>query len=271
MTAARSTPATPSAQRPEDTDMAGLQVSGLVSNIDTTSIISQLMQVEANPQTLLKNKLVAVQADAAAYRAVNTRFAALQTAAAALTPASLAGARKASTSDSSVTASAATTAVTGISTRFAVVNLASTQTSLSSTVWNSTTADISADPAFPMEFRDKDDNAVGVPLTLAAGDSLSTAVTKINAGNYGVKAAIQQVGANSYRLQLTSTTSGAAGAFSAVDSNGAPTLIDTADAADATLDLGGGLTATSSTNTFADLLSGVSVTVAKEAPSTWIS
>jgi flagellar hook-associated protein 2 len=229
------------------------------------------MQVEANPQTLLKNKLVAVQADAAAYRAVNTRFAALQTAAAALTSTALAGARKASSSDSSVTASAATTAVTGTTTRFAVVKLASTQTSLSKTAWGSTSADISADPAFPMTFQDKDGKAVGTPLTLSAGDSLTTAVAKINAGGYGVTASIVGVGTNSYRLQLASAASGAAGAFSAVDSTGTTTLVSTTTAADATLDLGGGFTATSSTNTFTNLLPGVSVTVSKEAPGTWVS
>jgi flagellar capping protein FliD len=35
--------------------------TGLTSGIDYTSMISQLMQIEAQPQTLLKNQLSAAQ------------------------------------------------------------------------------------------------------------------------------------------------------------------------------------------------------------------
>ena len=38
--------------------MAGSSVDGLVSGMSTSSLISQLMQVEAAPQTALKNKTV---------------------------------------------------------------------------------------------------------------------------------------------------------------------------------------------------------------------
>ena len=37
--------------------MAEWLVDGLVSGLDTTSLINSLMQVEAIPQTLLKNKV----------------------------------------------------------------------------------------------------------------------------------------------------------------------------------------------------------------------
>ena len=62
-------------------------VSGLVSGMDTTTLISQLMQIEAQPQTQLKTQLASTQTDAAAYRDINTSFAALATAAGALTQA----------------------------------------------------------------------------------------------------------------------------------------------------------------------------------------
>jgi hypothetical protein len=81
-------------------------MSGLVNNLDTTSIVSQLMQVEANPQTLLRNKLVATNSDASGYRAVNLRFDSLRSAAAGLTGDAVWTAAKATSSNATVTASA---------------------------------------------------------------------------------------------------------------------------------------------------------------------
>jgi hypothetical protein len=88
-----------------------MSVDGLVSGMDTTAIITQLLQAEANPQILLKQKLSAAQIEASAYRTVNTTFAAVRAAAESLTATSLSAARKVSSSAESVTASAASTAV----------------------------------------------------------------------------------------------------------------------------------------------------------------
>ena len=60
-------------------------VDGLVSGINTTQIISQLMQIEAQPQNMLKSKVSAESTVLSAYQAVNSKFAALQTAAEAFT------------------------------------------------------------------------------------------------------------------------------------------------------------------------------------------
>src|SRR5438874_2459666 len=50
--------------------------------MDTTSIITQLMQLESQAQTLLKNRLATIQTKGAAYRDINKSFAALHAAAA---------------------------------------------------------------------------------------------------------------------------------------------------------------------------------------------
>src|SRR5687768_2094177 len=109
-----------------------MSVDGLVSGMDTTSIITQLLQAEANPQVLLKQKLSAAQIEASAYRTVNTAFAAVRAAAESLTASSLSAARKVSisggapttgTASPSVTASAASTAVDGSSITFTVTGL----------------------------------------------------------------------------------------------------------------------------------------------------
>src|SRR3954468_9014136 len=121
-----------------------MSVDGLVSGMDTTSIITKLLQAEANPQTLLKQKLSVAQTQASAYRTVNTTFAAVRAAAEGLTASTLSAARKVSvsgTTPASVTASASTAAFDGSSVTFTVTGLAGKQTVLSNGEWSSLTAD----------------------------------------------------------------------------------------------------------------------------------
>ncbi|SDX87886.1 flagellar hook-associated protein 2 [Modestobacter sp. DSM 44400] len=243
--------------------MAGLNV-GLISGLDTASLIGQLIQVEANPQTLLKNKLVDTRSDAKAYRAVNTKFDALRSAAEALTKAATWSAAKATSSSTSVTATASASASAG-SLTFGVTQLAATHTIFSNgPAFDSATA---AFGATSLTIADADGDTAPVGITLAADATLADAVAAINASNAGVTAAAVNTGSG-YRLQVTSTASGLDGAFT-LDSNfpveADPTqtrgLVVATNGRDATLDLGGGVTATSSSNTFRDLMPGVSITV----------
>jgi flagellar hook-associated protein 2 len=244
-----------------------MSVDGLVSGMDTTSLITQLIQAEAAPQTALKARLSATQSAASAYRTVNTTFLAITAAAEALTSSALTTSRKATSSNTAVTASAAPTAITGSSLTFTVTALATTQTIVSKTQWASPTTDVrTVEPAWPIEILDSLGASKGT-VDVAPGATLADAVTAINDADLGVRAAILKVG-DSYRLQLTSETGGAAGGFvvkSATEDavTAGSGFVQTSPGQDATLDLGGGLTATSSTNTFADLLAGVSVTVSK--------
>src|SRR3954464_14491137 len=104
--------------------MSGVSLStGLASGADYRPLITQLMEIEAQPQTLLKNQLTTAQSQASALRQVNTNFAALASAAKALTVATAWGAAKATSSSSAVTATATTGAATG-SLSFSVDQLA---------------------------------------------------------------------------------------------------------------------------------------------------
>lgn len=245
-----------------------MSVDGLVSGMDTTSLITQLIQAEAAPQTALKARLSATQTAASAYRTANTTFLAITAAAEALTSSGVSTARKVSSSNSAVTASAVPTAITGSSLTFSVTALASTQTIVSKTSWATPTTDVraSTEPAWPIEILDSLGASKGT-VNVAAGATLTDAVTAINDADLGVRAAILKVG-DTYRLQLTAETGGSAGAFTVKSATedavtAGSGFVQTSAGQDATLDLGGGLTATSSTNTFADLLAGVSVTVSK--------
>ena len=251
-----------------------MSVDGLVSGMDTTSIISQLMATEAAPQNALKTKLSATQSHASAYRTVNTTILAVTAAADALTSSTLTSARKASTGgNTTVTASATTSATPGAGVSFSVTSLVSTQSVVSNSQWNSLTTDATTqEPSWPIQILDPADGSVRGTVSLAAGASLNDAIAAINGANLGVKAAALNLGGNKYRLQLTSATSGATGGFivksasETYPATAGTAFLQTSPATDATLDLGGGLVATSSSNTFADLLPGLSVTVSKIDP-----
>jgi flagellar hook-associated protein 2 len=111
--------------------MAGMSVDGLVSGLDTTSLISQLLQVEAAPQQALKSKVVAQQRVVAAYQAVNARFVALQTAAEALIGDTAWDPVKATSSSTTVTATATAGAQAG-SLSFFVDTVASAYSAMTS-------------------------------------------------------------------------------------------------------------------------------------------
>src|SRR4051812_27951546 len=89
-----------------ETPMANASISGLASGLDTASIISQLMQIEAQPQTRLKSQLSQEQSSVKSLQDLNAKFAALMTEAGKL-------ARSTGWSPVSVTTSSQYVTVTG--------------------------------------------------------------------------------------------------------------------------------------------------------------
>jgi flagellar hook-associated protein 2 len=247
-----------------------MSVDGLISGMDTTALITQLLRAEANPQTLLKQKLTATQNQASAYRTVNTAFAAVRTAADALTAAGLAATRTAKASAEHVTATAGTAAITGSSITFSVLNLARSQESASAQAWSAGEVWSDHQTSERLEFRDSAGTVVE-DLAIPPGATLSEVAALINDSDAGVRATVLQRTPGQFELLLASEASGTAGqrdvvAFDAADVEVPGAIVETRAAEDATLDLGAGRLATSSTNTFADLVSGVSVTVSKVDP-----
>jgi flagellar hook-associated protein 2 len=249
--------------------MAGMSVStGLISGIDYDTMISQLMQVEANPQTLLKNQLVAVQADAAAYRAVNTRFDALRTAAAALTADSAWTAVKASSSNGTVAASAGATAIGG-SVSFTVEQLATAHSMISTTPWSAPDQQFGSSTFSFTPKGATTATSIAIPTTNAAGPTLADAVAAINASDKGLTASAVRVKDGEYRLQVTAKATGDKASFS-VNTAGAWTPVTTGR--DAELSLGeDGLSVFSDTNTFTGLMADTTITVSKEGEAATVS
>lgn len=246
-------------------------IDGLASGLDTTSMINSLMAVSALPQTQLKSKLASNQTMINALQQLNTRLTVLNGAA---TDSSKPGALNlftATTSSAAVTASTTTSAAAG-SLDVTVTKLAQTQVNVTAamTAWP---VDGGGSPA-KLTLVD----AAGKQTEITpASTSLDDVVTAINAAAGGAAAVKVPAGNGTYRLQLTATAPGAAGAFqsyqgTAADvtagtatnlmSDPAAAVVKTAQDAEAVLYAGtaAAQTITSATNTFKDLLPGVSVT-----------
>ncbi|MGY1820349.1 flagellar filament capping protein FliD [Geodermatophilus sp. SYSU D00079] len=249
---------------------------GLISGMDTASLISQLMQVEANPQTLLKNKLVATNSDGNGYRAVNLRFDSLRSAAAALATDSAWTANKATSSNTSVTASAGSSALAGALT-FTVEQLATTHAMRSDTVF--------AAPAGKTAAADTEFTATSIGVKVGATTTtvdldtdkngtatLTEAAAAINAKkDLGLTATVVQVGEGKYRMQLTTATAGTPGVFEVVSG---PAFVELTKGTDAKLKIGSGTGAyevTSTSNTFTGLLPDTTITVSKAGETSTVS
>jgi flagellar hook-associated protein 2 len=230
-------------------------VDGLVTGLDTTSIINQLMQLEAQPQTRLKSKVSDHQHVQAAYQQLNSRMLSVRTAAESLTSTTAWQGVKATSDNSAVTVSASTATATG-SVKFNVDRLAAqhvvtgqvptsgSQTSgpLSLTIGGTTT-----------------------PLTVTT-DTAQGVADAVNKAKLGVQATVLNTSGGQV-LQFSSNTMGAAQEFT-VNGLSEPTSV-LSQAKDAQISIGtvgaGGYTMTSKDNTFTGLLAGVTIRATAQA------
>ena len=237
----------------------GISLDGLASGLDTTALIASVMQVDAIPQALLKNKSSDIQSMVSALQGLNSKVAALATQATAAAKPGAMDLYAATTTSDKVAATTTSTAKAG-SIDFQVTQLAQTQVTVTPKVnavvgWPYTTMTI---------------NSGGKDYTIEPlGSNLDDVVTAVNAAGAGVTASKVAVGGGDFRIQFTATKSGEAGKFTITDAG--TTFTDVKTAQDAEIALWPGTSAAqtvkSSTNTFTDLLPGVSVT-AKEVTTT---
>jgi flagellar hook-associated protein 2 len=244
------------------TSAVSSKIDGLVSGLNTTAIISALMAQAALPQTNLKNQLAGENAKLAAYQSINTKMATLQQASDALTAPSAWQAMTTFSSSPTVSATASAGAQGGTFT-FDVTHLASAQSSVFANSVSSLSANV-VSSGVPVTIT----SGSGSPVTVDTGDgSLGAVVAGINATKSGVQAAAIQVAPGQYRLQLTSSTTGAASTFSTTGLSVGPlgAMTNTATALDAQVSVGGVYTISSSTNTFSQAVPGMTFTVSQLA------
>jgi flagellar hook-associated protein 2 len=243
-------------------------------------MISQLMQLEAQPQTSLKNKVTTAQTAVASYLSVNSAISGFQSAGKALSQLDTWRAIKATSSSPtlSVSTSASINATTG-SLTFNVTSLASKQytTMAVDTTPIDRNNDGKMDSTTQLAVPDKITITTGsgatakaVDVDVSADKSAAGIVNAINKANVGVTAYVLKTGDNQGVLQMTSTKTGAANGFQITGLDGAGLNGNspaTTAANDAQLQVNGGggstYTVSSSTNTFANLMPGVTLTATK--------
>jgi flagellar hook-associated protein 2 len=271
-TAVGSVPSSATASTTTTSSGTSSKIDGLVSGLDTTSIINAIMAQAALPQTNLKNQLTTEQAKLAAYQSINTKMVTLQSASDALTSPSTWQAMAATSSSTSVSATASAGAQAGSFT-FDVTRLATSQTSVSANAVSGLSATVVA-TGTPVTITD----TFGDPVSVDVGDgSLGAVVAGINKAKAGVQAAAVQVAPGQYRLQLTSTATGESSGFttSGLDAGSLGSITTLTTAQDAQLTVGAGssnpYTISSSSNTFDQAFPGLTFTVSQLASNVTIS
>jgi flagellar hook-associated protein 2 len=258
--------------------MAGTSsIDGLVSGLDTTTLIAKLMQIESAPQALLKTKQTNTSNLVTALQSLNTKVASLGDAAKKAASATSWQALTASSSASSVTAVAGTGAQP-TSITFTVDRTAAAQTSLVPAF--STVGQLTGSSG-ALTFVGTDGTVVSIPT--AGMGSAQEVAQAITASDAGVTAVAVKLSNGEYRLQLTAKQTGADHGFTLYQgtaddvAGGTATavgLIEVQAARDAQITLWPGVTdpvtglsiseqVTSSSNTFADAVPGLTLTVSQ--------
>jgi len=225
-------------------------ISGLASGIDTNSIVSQLMQIERQPQVRLQNQQTVEKARQQALRDVNTRLANLQDAIAGLRdPGTWADAQSVDSSDPTHVTATRTGGAAAGGYQISVTRLARAQQLTQGT----SAAAASADGTLTIAV------GTGTPVNvgLAAGDSLQAVADKIN-GSSGSPVYATVVNG---KIVLSSKSTGAANTISVTGSSAADFgFAESQSAQDASYSIDG-VSKTSASNTVTDGLAGVSFTL----------
>jgi len=231
----------------------GLSLDGLSSGLDTTTLINSLMQVEAIPQNILKNKAKSTQTMISALQALNTKVADLAKVTGKIADSKSLQFLSTSSSSESLKVSTLTGAGPG-SLDFTVDRLATSQQAVSDVVgeWDTDSVTLTA--------------ADGTETVITSkSNSLDDIASAINNSEAGVSAVKVPAGNGLYRLQLTSTETGSQNGFTVSGTTVAITQIRAAQ--DAEITIWSGTDAeqkvTSATNTFSSLLPAVEVTVSE--------
>lgn len=253
--------------------MSTLAVDGMISGLKTSELINQLMQVEAMPQTMLKQKVTATQAFITALQGLNTRVSSL--AEVAKTAAKPESWQATSASSSVPSVKVTTSAGSQPSTlSFTVDRLAKPQTSVSGNVTDLASYFPGGVPENLTIVSGPAEKPTLVTVDLKGVTDLAGLATKLNAAGTGITASVVKVSATESRLQLTGKATGDDAAFdihrgkvTAADlAAGASDLVVSRSTAlvkavDAQISLWDGTPVTSASNTFSDVLAGVSFTV----------
>ena len=224
-------------------------LGGTAGQIDTTSLINQLMAAQAIPQQHLQDQRKAIAVEQQAYQSITSRVTAVQAAAQALTDPTAWQATAATSSSPAVVATSGIDAAAG-STTFDVTKLARAQVT-------TVAADSGTVISVPSAGITIKDSSGSHAITLASGSAADVA-SAINAAHLGVRASVVQTNTGVI-LQVVSVKSGTDSAFSIEGTDHPPQTAVPAQNAEVSVGdpNSGGYTVTSPTNTFTGVIPGV--------------
>lgn len=236
-------------------------VSGLVSGIDTASLVTKIMSLERMPVTTLQNKMTNFQNQKTAWQDVSTKLLTLETASNALNTNDKFSSRSSSFQTNNAAGGSVLSAVAGPNVAsgtysFKVNNLAQVQKSIS----NQSFADSSA--AMGVSGTLVASGASTWRVSISASDSLQSLQSKINSSGMPMTASIVNVGTSAspqYRLSLSGSKTGAANAVklnTSVVSGMSFATTQAATNASLTVD---GVNVVKDSNSFSDLVPGATI------------
>jgi len=262
--------------------MATISSAGIGSGLDVNSIVTQLMAIERQPLTTLQTKATTIQSTVSEYGKIKSTVSTLRDLAAKLANTTTWG-QTTSTSSNPAAVSATTSGSAAGTYSVEVQSLASVQT-LASGMFAATTATLGGGTinielgtwgAGQTSFTPKS-GVTSLDIVTTATDTLADVRDKINAAGAGVTALIMTDAAGS-RLLIRSNSSGAENAFrtTVTGDDGTPTGLSqlgygtttkamsqnqTAANAAATIN---GLAVTSPSNTLANIVDGLTLTLSQ--------
>jgi flagellar hook-associated protein 2 len=239
--------------------MSQFSVSGAISGLDTATLINQLMAIEGQQQQQLQTRQTNAQKAADAYDAAITSLKGLFDKASAVARTSDWNGVSATSSSTSVTATG--TGTQGGTLTFDVTSVARAHTLISAGAVASTSSVVASGP-LTLTASDGTQTTIDV-----GGGTLSEVVSAINGAGAGLTAAAVQTSPGNYRLQVASATTGAASSFTLAGLDGFSGLNILSQGADAKISVGDdpdtAYEITSSSNTFKNVVPGLSFTVSK--------
>ncbi len=235
--------------------------SGKTSGIDVSSVVDSMMEVEEQPETMMRDEQSTIDAQISALTNISTELSTLQNSVNSL--GDFDGALNQFTTGSSdatvVSAAAGDTATAGTHT-VTVTSLATTSSSYSGYISSGSLAGAEISVLYGNPSDPTSSDTINIPST---DTTLQQAVSYINSGGYGVTASVVTDSVGS-RLALTSNTSGAAGNLTV--SSSAASFTSTAGV-DAQL-IVDGVPVDSSTNTVTGAIAGVTLSLGAADPNT---
>lgn len=231
-------------------------VSGL-GGFDSASLVDQLMALEKAPQQRLQTRASSEQLALNSLQTLNSKVAGLTTKAEAAADLTKWDGRTATSTDSKVSVTAGATAAPATLTVKVLSTAASHQVGYGTAA--AKTDVVAASGTIQLS---------GKEISVGGG-TLQEVAAALNdpANETGVRASLVRNGEDKYHLLVESTATGAASAFTLTGLDSA--VVGTSQqraGRDAELDLGTGITVKSATNSFTDLLPGVTVSIAATTP-----